>query len=59
MGRIDYDETEAAAFRATRHVPRDGLARWRDAVGADDPSVPLASGRALGYRYADIRGVGR
>jgi SAM-dependent methyltransferase len=32
MGRIDYDEAAAAAFRAARHPPRDGLAHWRDAV---------------------------
>jgi SAM-dependent methyltransferase len=33
VGRIEYDDSAAAAFRAARHVPRDGLAHWRDAVG--------------------------
>jgi SAM-dependent methyltransferase len=32
MARIDYDEHASAAFRATRHVPREGLHDWRDAV---------------------------
>lgn len=32
MARIAYDEQEAAAFRAARHVPREGLRFWRDAV---------------------------
>jgi hypothetical protein len=30
MARIDYDE-QAAAFRAARHLPREGLHHWRDA----------------------------
>jgi SAM-dependent methyltransferase len=32
MARIDYDEQASAAFHATRHVPREGLHHWRDAV---------------------------
>ena len=32
MARIVYDETAAAAFEADRHLDRDGLAGWRDAV---------------------------
>jgi SAM-dependent methyltransferase len=32
MGRIDYDEQTATAFKAVREVPRDGLADWREAV---------------------------
>jgi SAM-dependent methyltransferase len=32
MARISYDEQTAAAFKAVREVPRDGLAEWRDAV---------------------------
>lgn len=32
MARISYDEPTAAAFKAVREVPRDGLSEWRDAV---------------------------
>ncbi|HZP74176.1 MAG TPA: methyltransferase domain-containing protein [Gaiellaceae bacterium] len=32
MARIDYDERTAAAYRAAREIPRDGLSEWRDAV---------------------------
>jgi SAM-dependent methyltransferase len=32
MARITYDEQTAAAFKAVREVPRDGLAEWREAV---------------------------
>ena len=32
MARISYDERTAAAFKAVREVPRDGLAEWREAV---------------------------
>lgn len=32
MARIRYDEQTAAAFKAVREVPRDGLAEWRDAI---------------------------
>ena len=32
MARISYDEQTAAAFKAVREVPRDGLWEWRDAV---------------------------
>jgi SAM-dependent methyltransferase len=32
MARIDYDDQTAAAFKAVREVPRDGLAGWREAV---------------------------
>src|SRR5215467_10608857 len=32
MARISYDEQAAAAFKAVREVPRDGLAEWREAV---------------------------
>ena len=34
MARISYDEQTAAAFKAVREVPRDGLAEWREAVRA-------------------------
>ncbi|GIE60968.1 SAM-dependent methyltransferase [Actinoplanes octamycinicus] len=32
MGLIAYDDTDAAAFQATRHLPGDGLAPWREAI---------------------------
>jgi SAM-dependent methyltransferase len=32
MARIDYDDQTAAAFKAAREVPRDGLAQWREAI---------------------------
>jgi ubiquinone/menaquinone biosynthesis C-methylase UbiE len=32
MARISYDEQTAAAYKAVREVPRDGLAEWREAV---------------------------
>lgn len=32
MARIDYDERTAAAYKASREVPLDGLADWRDAI---------------------------
>jgi ubiquinone/menaquinone biosynthesis C-methylase UbiE len=32
MARISYDDQTAAAFKAVREVPRDGLDRWREAV---------------------------
>jgi ubiquinone/menaquinone biosynthesis C-methylase UbiE len=32
MARIRYDEQTAAAFKAVREVPREGLAEWRNAI---------------------------
>ena len=32
MARISYDERTAAAYKAVREIPRDGLAEWREAV---------------------------
>ena len=32
MARIRYDAPTAAAFKAVREVPRDGLSEWREAV---------------------------
>jgi SAM-dependent methyltransferase len=32
MARISYDDQTAAAYRAVREVPRDGLGAWREAV---------------------------
>ncbi|ADP79644.1 class I SAM-dependent methyltransferase [Pseudofrankia inefficax] len=33
MALIAYDDAAATAFRASRHVPAEGLAGWKDAVG--------------------------
>lgn len=32
MARISYDEQTAAAYKAVREVPREGLSEWREAV---------------------------
>ena len=32
MARIRYDDQTAAAFKAVREVPRDGLVQWREAL---------------------------
>jgi ubiquinone/menaquinone biosynthesis C-methylase UbiE len=32
MARINYDDETAAAYKAVREIPRDGLGDWRDAV---------------------------
>ena len=32
VARICYDEATAAAYRAAREIPRDGLSEWREAV---------------------------
>jgi ubiquinone/menaquinone biosynthesis C-methylase UbiE len=32
VARISYDEQTAAAFKAAREIPRDGLAEWREAI---------------------------
>jgi SAM-dependent methyltransferase len=32
MARISYDERTAAAFKAAREIPRDGLSDWREAI---------------------------
>ncbi len=32
MARISYDEPTAAAYKAVREIPPDGLAEWREAV---------------------------
>jgi ubiquinone/menaquinone biosynthesis C-methylase UbiE len=32
MARIAYDDETAAAFKAVREVPRDGLGEWREAI---------------------------
>ena len=33
MARISYDGQTAAAFKAAREVPRDGLSEWREPFG--------------------------
>ena len=47
MARITYDDQTAAAFKAVREVPRDGLGRWREAIGRHLRPVP-------GMTVADI-----
>ena len=32
MARISYDDQTAAAYKAAREIPRDGLSDWREAV---------------------------
>jgi hypothetical protein len=32
MARITYDHETAAAFKAVREIPRDGLGHWREAI---------------------------
>jgi ubiquinone/menaquinone biosynthesis C-methylase UbiE len=32
MARISYDDQTAAAYKAVREVPRDGLGEWREAI---------------------------
>ena len=32
MARITYDDQTAAAFKAVREIPRDGLREWREAI---------------------------
>jgi SAM-dependent methyltransferase len=32
MARITYDDQTAAAFKAVREIPRDGLGEWREAI---------------------------
>jgi ubiquinone/menaquinone biosynthesis C-methylase UbiE len=40
MARITYDDRTAAAYRAVREIPRDGLEEWRDAVRRHLSPVP-------------------
>ena len=47
MARITYDDETAAAFKAVREVPRDGLEHWRDAIRRHLKPVP-------GMTVADI-----
>jgi ubiquinone/menaquinone biosynthesis C-methylase UbiE len=42
VARINYDERTAAAYKAVREVPRDGLSEWREAIRRHlDPSPGL------------------
>jgi SAM-dependent methyltransferase len=47
VARISYDEETAAAFKAVREVPRDGLSEWREAVRRHLRPMP-------GMRLVDI-----
>jgi len=47
MARITYDDETAAAFKAVREVPRDGLGHWPDALRRHLNPVP-------GMTVADI-----
>jgi ubiquinone/menaquinone biosynthesis C-methylase UbiE len=47
MARISYDDETAAAFKAVRDIPRDGLEHWRDAIQRHLGPVP-------GMTLADI-----
>jgi ubiquinone/menaquinone biosynthesis C-methylase UbiE len=47
MARITYDDQTAAAFKAVREVPRDGLGEWREAIRRHLSPVP-------GMTVADI-----
>ena len=47
MARITYDDETAAAFKAVREVPRDGLGHWHDAIRRHLHPVP-------GMTVADI-----
>jgi len=44
MGLMEYGEAAAEAFRATRHVPADGLGGWREAADfLADASLPTST----------------
>jgi ubiquinone/menaquinone biosynthesis C-methylase UbiE len=40
MARISYDDETAAAFKAVREVPQNGLGHWRDAIRRHLNPVP-------------------
>ncbi|AGL21324.1 class I SAM-dependent methyltransferase [Actinoplanes sp. N902-109] len=54
MARIAYDETDAAAFAATRHLPADALTEWRAAAARHLPRtgtlVDLGAGTGMWSR---------
>jgi hypothetical protein len=49
MTRITYDDETAAAFKAVREVPRDGLGHWRGAIRRHRPGL---------FPAADVTGPG-
>jgi SAM-dependent methyltransferase len=40
LARITYDDQTAAAYKAVRELPRDGLGEWRDAIRRHLSPVP-------------------
>jgi hypothetical protein len=56
MARIRYDEQTAAAFKAVREVPRDGLAEWREAIARHLRASPGM--KLLEARHAQVDGFG-
>jgi len=64
MARNTYDEETAAAFKASREIPRDGLLEWREAVRRQlhpTPAMTLldigAGTGAFAAAFADWFGV--
>jgi ubiquinone/menaquinone biosynthesis C-methylase UbiE len=65
MARISYDEQTAAAFKAVREIPRDGLCEWREALrrhlrpapGMTVADIGAGTG-AFSSAFADWFGVG-
>jgi hypothetical protein len=62
MARITYDDQTAAAYKAVREVPRDGLGAWREAVRRNlrpSPSLAEFLEQADNFRHADtnMRGL--
>jgi ubiquinone/menaquinone biosynthesis C-methylase UbiE len=47
VARINYDDQTAAAYKAVREIPREGLAEWREAIRRHLSPVP-------GMTVADI-----
>jgi ubiquinone/menaquinone biosynthesis C-methylase UbiE len=65
MARISYDDQTAAAFKAVRETPRDGLVHWRDAVRrhlSPEPGMTVADigagTGAFAAAFSDWFGVG-
>ena len=57
VARIDYDEQTAAAFKASREIPRDGLWEWRDAVRRHLQPSPGMTLVDIGASYAVAKNV--
>ena len=47
MARMAYDDQTAAAFKAVREVPRDGLEHWREAITLTPQNADLHAGLAV------------